>query len=527
VSEVNAQYTLGYCYLKLEDYNRAGGYFNSVMKVLSSSIDAGDKKLHADAALRDGDCEFVSKNYGSAVSSYDVIISKKLPGSDYALYQKAIIQGLQNKNTDKLTTLKRITSEYPSSIYVDDALYEIGVSYLTVPSYQDAASVFNQIISRYPNSSYVRKAHLKMGLIHFNLDNDQKALDEYKWVLSKYPKSPEGAEALNGVKEIYTAKGDAQGYLDFVKGVPNANITDAVKDSVMYLAAETKYSKNDCSGAVKEFSNYLKSFPGGSFALHAHFYRAECLFKQKEFESSLADYAFVADQPQNRFTEKSLLNAARISYVQKKDYDNAYKYYRSLSENAEFKADNLEALKGMMYSSYYLNHYDDAASAAQQILSMDNAKSDDHTEAHYYLAKIFYSQNNLTKAFSEFASVAKEKSNIGAEASYTMAEIYFKQSNLKAAEEQSYSLIRQKPSYDYWIAKSYLLIASIFEEEGDYFQSKSTLQSIIDNYKGADEIVAAAKQKLQSVTAKESNQSKLKTDNLNNEMELDSVPPNN
>jgi hypothetical protein len=58
--------------------------------------------------------------------------------------------------------------------------------------------------------------------------------------------------------------------------------------------------------------------------------------------------------------------------------------------------------------------------------------------------------------------------------------------------------------------QSYLLISDIFESQGDYFQAKSTLQSIIDNYKGADEIVSLAKEKLTTVTAKESSQSKLK-----------------
>jgi len=105
-----------------------------------------------------------------------------------------------------------------------------------------------------------------------------------------------------------------------------------------------------------------------------------------------------------------------------------------------------------------------------------------------------------------------------------MADIYFRQSNLKAAEEQCYTVIKQKSGYNYWIAKSYLLLADIFDAQEDYFQARSTLQSIIDNYKGADEIVSVAKDKLGKVSAKELNRSKLKQDN-NDEMELDSIPP--
>jgi TolA-binding protein len=410
--------------------------------------------------------------------------------------------------------LRRITAEYPTSIYVDDAIYELGVSLLTVPSYQDAAQAFNQIISKYPSSSYVVKSHLKLGLIYFNLDNDADALKQYQWVLTKYPKTADGAEALNGVKEIYTNKGDAQGYLDFVKGLPNVNVSDAVKDSVTYLAAESKYSKGDCSKAVNEFNSYLNNFPQGAFAMSAHFYRGECLFRQNDFDNALKDYEYVADQPQNRFSGKALLNAARINYSQKKNYDKAYNYYKQLSSNSDFKADALEAAKGMMYSAWYLNHFDDASNAANLILSLNNASSDDETEAHFYLGKIAYSANDLDKAFTEFSTVSKATSSVmGAESSYRIAEIYFKKDELKQAEDQSWDVIKKKPSSDYWIAKSYLLIADIYEAQGDYFQAKATLQSVLDNYKGNDDIIPHARKKMEEVKAKEAGNSKLQPDN--------------
>ncbi len=523
-SSVNAGYTLGYCYLKQGEFATALDYFQQVAKSRAGSVDADARKMEADALLRSADCNFVLKNYTAAQESYKKVSANKMQGADYALYQQAIMLGLQNKTAEKLTTLKSLIDGYPSSIYMDDALFELASTDLTVPAYQDAASNFSEIITKYPKSSYVSKAHLKLGLIYYNLDRDEDALTEYKWVIDKYPKSPEGHEALNGVKEIFTAQGNAQGYLDFVKGISNISITDAVKDSVMYQAAEIKYSKNDCSGAIREFSNYLSAFPSGAFALHAHFYRAECLFRQEDYESSLSDYAFVTAQSPSRFTEKSLLNAARISYKQKKDYGSAYNYYKALHENAEFKTNRLEASKGMMYSAFYLARYTDVEAAAQQVLASESAGQADLVEAHYYLAKVYDEQHDLTKAFAEYSIVSKEKSLIGAEAGYRMAEIYFRQSNLTAAEEQCYAVLKQKPGYDYWIAKSYLLIADIFESDSDYFQAKSTLQSIIDNYKGADEIVAVAREKLSKVTEQEAAQSRLKIEGENNDMELDSIP---
>jgi TolA-binding protein len=129
VSELNAEYSLGYASLKQEEYAKASDYFDDVMKALSSSTVENDRKIYADALLRNGDCRFVLKNYASAISSYDAVISKKLPGADYALYQKSIIQGLQNNSTGKLASLRKITDDFPGSIYMDDALYELGITY--------------------------------------------------------------------------------------------------------------------------------------------------------------------------------------------------------------------------------------------------------------------------------------------------------------------------------------------------------------------------------------------------------------
>jgi hypothetical protein len=55
-------------------------------------------------------------------------------------------------------------------------------------------------------SSYVRKAHLKMGLIYFNLMMMQKRLTNINGCVEYPPKTPEGEEASNGVKEIYTVR---------------------------------------------------------------------------------------------------------------------------------------------------------------------------------------------------------------------------------------------------------------------------------------------------------------------------------
>jgi hypothetical protein len=58
------------------------------------------------------------------------------------------------------------------------------------------------------------------------------------------------------------------------------------------------------------------------------------------------------------------------------------------------------------------------------------------------------------------------------------------------------------PSYDYWIAKSFILLSDVYVKTNNIAQAKATLQSIIENYDGAD-LLQVAHEKLNAISATE------------------------
>jgi thioredoxin-like negative regulator of GroEL len=66
---------------------------------------------------------------------------------------------------------------------------------------------------------------------------------------------------------------------------------------------------------------------------------------------------------------------------------------------------------------------------------------------------------------------------------------------LKEAEDAASKNIKLSAGNDYWVVKTYLLLADILIKEKDYFNAKATLQSIIQNAK-TDALKAEAQQKL-------------------------------
>ena len=102
---------------------------------------------------------------------------------------------------------------------------------------------FNRVINEYPNGIYFRKAELGAALVYYNTKQDDKALAAYKRIVQKYSNTTESHEALVQIKNISVSQNKVDDYLTYVKGVPNADVSEAAEDSLSYEAAELVYTK--------------------------------------------------------------------------------------------------------------------------------------------------------------------------------------------------------------------------------------------------------------------------------------------
>jgi TolA-binding protein len=95
--------------------------------------------------------------------------------------------------------------------------------------------------------------------------------------------------------------------------------------------------------------------------------------------------------------------------------------------------------------------------------------------------------------------IAKTKTVAAAEAKYNLAAIQYARGDYKGSQKTCFELSNNMPNYDYWVAKSFILLADNYLALKDKLQARSTLLSIIDGYEGKDDIVATAKEKLAKI----------------------------
>lgn len=498
-----ANYNLGYAYFKQEDYKDALSWFRKY---------AGDKKISAsekynDALLRIADCFFVLKDAGSASDYYQQAISNKARSSDYAFYQKAVISGVQGNMNQKISQLQSLMDKYPKSGFYDDALYEAGDASLIVDRNEQALSYFKKLTANFPKSPYYKKALIKQGIAYENTDKDELAIETYKGVIAQYPNTEEFKEALNKLEVLYVEKNKVDEFLAYTKTIPGASDTYAGKeDSLMYISAEYNYTTGNCDKAVPSFDAYISKYPSGQYILNAQYYRADCLYRNKKAEDALSGFEYVITKPQSRFTEPSLLNAALILYSQNQ-YQASGEYFEQLVSVAKDKDNQQGAVAGVMRCNFKIANYAKAAAAAEKVIEFSTDKVLIN-EAHFIIGCSAMEANDIDKAKKELGFIAKKNAGIiTAEAKYRLAVIEYNLTNYKESQKIIFEIAKMDPSYDYWVAKGFILLGDCYVAQKDFFQAKETYKSIIDNYNreasDADDVKTIATQKYNALNASE------------------------
>ena len=491
-----ANYNIGYSYFKKEDYNNALVWFRKFTRNKEEST----KERYNDAIIRIADSYFVNNEYELAIENYNYAISANAKASDYSIFQKGIIQGIKNDQNAKIATMQNLISQKSNSQYVDDAIYEMANAYFLIGENVKAMDNFNKLINNYPASSYVRKALLGKALVHYNRKEDAQAISSYKEVIEKYPGSAEAKEALAGLRVIYVNAGNVDEYLTYVGTVPSVgNVSLAVQDSITYQSAEVKYMSGNCTEAIPSFNTYLNKFPNGFFAVNANFYKAECDIKAGDNTAAIHGYEFVINQSNNTFTERSLLRLGNI-YSQMNNCSKAITYYERLEALAEVSTNLIEARKGMMKCHFAEKNYNKTIAVAASLQNMEKVPNEIMNEATLLHGRAAFELNDYTSAQKEFNKLTKiTNSEVGAEAKYHNALILYLQYNYKESQTAVFDLINQVPSYDYWVARGFILLGDNYLALKDTFQSKHTYQSIVDNYEGED-LKQIARQKLEAIT---------------------------
>lgn len=488
-----SRYGLGYAYYNSKKYAEAQVPFTAFLA--DSAAREADPNL-TDARLRLADCYYIAKDYTQALALYDKVLAANGPNQDEALFQKGIVLGLMGSREQAVATLGQIPQRFPASRLVDNALFQQAQLEFEAARYAQAAEAFGRVVQQTPQSQLVPLALVRRGKSYANLQQFEPAVADFRKVLDDYATDPAAEQAIFALQEALSAAGKTEQFDQYLTAYRQRNPGAKSLENVEFEAAKSLYFAEKYELAVPKFEAFVNGHPQNALVPDARYYVADALIRGGDKKNGLTKMREVLNEGRTQYLNKALNRVADLS-LEMQDYPTAIQYYQRLATAATSRRESANAQLGLLKATFAGGDYAKARQIAVDLLASGNATLNATNTALLYKAKSSYGLGQAAQALQELRATAEAANDEnGAEAQYLLADAIFRQKQYKEALAEALKVNEKFGSYDRWVGYTFLLIADIYSAQGEVFQAKGTLSSLIDGGFPLQDIVAEARKKL-------------------------------
>jgi TolA-binding protein len=364
-----------------------------------------------------------------------------------------------------------------------NAAFELGRTHMSQRDFDEALVAYDNFLKEYPNSTYVLDVRLDMADAYYKKWDYVKAESAYKSILAEFEQQREVCEkVVKSLMDVYNAQKNPELASAIADQYPCANISKEEKENMFYSPAWNSYLDSNYAEAAPNFEIYLTKFPNGRFVNETYFYLGNSYLKIKDSVNAMNYFEKFMETPTTAYTEFA---AAKLSsyYYGKKEYAKANNYYKKLDELATKPTTTFQAKLGQMRCAFLIEDFANSIVNAKFVLENAAITPQIKVEAEYSIGLSNYNLKEYNNAKPSLEWLVKNTTTaMGSEAKYLLADIYFKNKELALAETEIKSLVKMKPSYNFWVAKGLMLQTRIHMLNDDLFQAEQTLKSVIDFY---------------------------------------------
>jgi len=467
---------LGYSYFNINDYKNASFYLKKYIDAKSDNYSSED----IDPLLRLADSYYASKQFLKSIDTYNQLLSLDESNKNYINYQIGLCYYGINNFTKSIEFMDKVIINSEESLD-DDATFRKAQIYFENSEFDKSIENYTKVIEEYRFSSYVPYSYLNRATSYFNLRAYDQAEVDYLYILNNIKDSDLQSQSILGLQKTvsYTDNFSQLNKLinTYKDNFPdNDNIKIIQFDNFRNLYFNQKYKElieyvNDINISGENIYNSYET----------NYFLAESYYKLNQLENAENTYNILIDSINSKYYSRSLNRLANIN-LKLKLYDKSLEFYKSLELNSKNNRERVDAYIGSLTNYYFLKKYDSVHYYSSLINNYDKISFNNRNKINLLNAKSFIDKGNFSNAIDMLlTTINLVKDESAVEANYLLAKIFYDQSLETQALETLYSLNENFSNYDYWVGKSYLLIAEIFMSMGESFQAKATLESLLEN----------------------------------------------
>lgn len=494
-----AYYNMAYAKYSNKQYKSAYNDFKSFLEMRNQKDEYYD-----DANCRMGDAMAATGSYKQAIKSYEVVAEGSSDARHYAAYRIATMHGLAGDVDARIKSLQAIVNAGEGP-YVATAHYEWGTTLIGESRFAAAAEVFETFVEAYPKAKERPLVLGNLALAYRNLGKNQEALAVYHRIVSEDKSSMAAHNALGEIRTIYMENNDVDGFFAYADQVGmNSDLGAVQRDSLSYVAAQRVYILGDKRTASTSFDKYLSEYPSGIYSDAALYYSADCRAELGDVPGAQEQLSRLVAMPNSKYIRRGYEKMARLA-IDTKDWATVNSSFQWLVSTAGSRSEKVEALTSYLAAVLESGDNGRIVEAALYVESQKGVPASLVRRAQFERAKAEQARGNRGGALEIYNILRENVANEeGAESAYRVIEMAYDSGNYSGAESLVFEFASKNTPYQYWLAKSFLVLGDVYVTKGNLFQARATYQSVVDGYSNQnDGVVAEARVRVASLNDSE------------------------
>ena len=450
---IKSQYILGECFKKAEDWDRAIGIYKNLVK--------------SDPLL-----------------------------TDYSLFFLAETYHLKRENHESIATFKEIIENFPQSLIISEANYQIAQNYRELNDLTSALIYYENILKDSQDNQLKANVLLDLSDIYWkekkyfdslnclyeildksyklkrNSEPEELLIRYFYWIKENskeinvpYPIMMKCADILFKYRKYDLAENL---YAEIISTFPDA------KDiaEVYYNRARALYYKKDYKEAINQCNEIISRFPTSDIITKVHYFLANSIFASGERYSAIEKYNKIITQyPESSYARESYLRLAEC-YFQLNEPEKGIFQWKQVIEKYTDSDQAMNALWNL--GRYYTkNNNNSEALEAYRLLAERFSKSSLGDDALYWRGKTLQKMGLEEEARVIYEKLLRE---------YPLS--YYTERITKQRDDLNFvGLIFASKKKDFTNLEEFLLKYAKIEEKGQLSLLKAELFEEISFYK--------------------------------------------
>lgn len=260
-------------------------------------------------------------------------------------------------------------------------------------------------------------------------------------------------------------------------------VDSSTVDSLSWMRAQGAFNKQEWYRAIGYFQDYTLHFLNSDSVPSAYLKMAQGYLSLGDREQARGLFENAMLHSRSKVSDKAA-RALLPMYRESKRSDTLMLKVLCLNEPfaatpgelANLRRDELRIAKSLEQPELIVAY-------AQRMLSTPGLPEGLKLYANYQLAYALYGLGRYDEAYTAFDAVSNEPGvESSAEAMFRKVEIRYIQKDWQGVKTDALAAGRMKTTYQYWVGRSYILLARAYQEQNQIPEARSILKSLVQRY---------------------------------------------